>query len=844
MNLIKNAACLLLLASVSVSAAEDIKVRQFKHAGPFAVQKPVISDSLNVNGKAFELNNLMKTPLAFGKVLQQATTLEVDTAGFVRLAYQKGINGLHVCSFYLNSDRFVKGTLEVEGTGRFEVYVDDKKVCEKSSVDSTQSKAGSASSQLTLEPRRYEVVIKYLTTDNDPAEPVLKAGFKSKGKAVVEASVNPNARYTVNNIIEGKDFSGVSLSPNGKYALVKYIERFTAGKSKQYTQLTDVATGKVLFTEDGSARDARWMPVSNKLYYTATGMKGTELIVMDPKTMEKVKLVDDLPKGSFQFTPDEKTLLFSIEEEGPKENSDLIRVLEPSDRLPGWRNRSFIHRYVLSTGLMEQLTYGHNSTYLNDVSADSRYILFSTSERVLTSLPFSRNSTYKLDLQTMAVDTLWEKAPYVSQATFSPDGKQLLVSGSGDAFDGIGLNVKEGQISNSYDGQLFVFDLATRKAKALTKEFDPSVVGGVWNIYDKQIYFMAEDKDYQRIFCCNPQTGQIKPVAVTEDVINSYSLALTAPVLMYYGQSVSNANRLYTYDLKGSKSRLVYDLSAEKLQYITFGEVHDWNFTSDEGTTIQGRYYLPPNFDKTKKYPMIVYYYGGTSPTNRALEARYSMHMYAAQGYVVYTLNPSGTTGFGQEFSARHVNAWGKVTADEIIKGTETFCQEHPFVDSKKIGCIGASYGGFMTQYLQTRTDLFAAAISHAGISALSSYWGEGYWGYGYCAVANAGSYPWNNAELFTKQSPLFNADKIKTPLLLLHGNADTNVPVGESIQMFAALKLLGKTVEFIQVDGENHGIVGYSKRIGWQNSIFAWFAKYLQDDSAWWDSLYPERTL
>jgi Dipeptidyl aminopeptidases/acylaminoacyl-peptidases len=161
---------------------------------------------------------------------------------------------------------------------------------------------------------------------------------------------------------------------------------------------------------------------------------------------------------------------------------------------------------------------------------------------------------------------------------------------------------------------------------------------------------------------------------------------------------------------------------------------------------------------------MIVYYYGGTSPTNRALEARYSMHMYAAQGYVVYTLNPSGTTGFGQEFSARHVNAWGKVTADEIIKGTETFCQEHPFVDAKKIGCIGASYGGFMTQYLQTRTDLFAAAISHAGISALSSYWGEGYWGYGYCAVANAGSYPWNNAELFTKQSPLFNADKSRLP--------------------------------------------------------------------------------
>ena len=133
-------------------------------------------------------------------------------------------------------------------------------------------------------------------------------------------------------------------------------------------------------------------------------------------------------------------------------------------------------------------------------------------------------------------------------------------------------------------------------------------------------------------------------------------------------------------------------------------------------------------------------------------------------------------------------------------------------MNEKKIGCIGASYGGFLTQYLQTRTDIFAAAISHAGISALSSYWGEGYWGYGYCSVANAGTYPWN--------------------------------AIAESSQMFAALKILGKTVEFVQVDGENHGIVGYQKRIGWQNTIYAWFAKWLKDEPEWWKALYPDRTL
>ena len=220
----------------------------------------------------------------------------------------------------------------------------------------------------------------------------------------------------------------------------------------------------------------------------------------------------------------------------------------------------------------------------------------------------------------------------------------------------------------------------------------------------------------------------------------------------------------------------------------------------------------------------------------------YAAQLFASRGYVVYVVNPSGTIGFGQEFSARHVNAWGQRTADDIIEGTKQFCAEHPFVNDKKIGCLGASYGGFMTQYIQTRTDLFAAAASHAGISNVTSYWGEGYWGVGYNAVAAAQSYPWNNPELFTRQGSLFNADKIKTPLLLLHGTSDTNVPIGESIQLYNALKILGKTVEFIQVDGENHFIADYPKRVLWHNSIMAWFARWLQDAPQWWNDLYPDR--
>ena len=107
-----------------------------------------------------------------------------------------------------------------------------------------------------------------------------------------------------------------------------------------------------------------------------------------------------------------------------------------------------------------------------------------------------------------------------------------------------------------------------------------------------------------------------------------------------------------------------------------------------------------------------------------------------------------------------------------------------------------------------------------------------------------AESYPWTRKDLYVDRSPLFNADKINTPILFLHGDADTNVPVGESIQMFTALKLLGKETAFVAVKDQNHHILDYNKRQMWQNTIFAWFAKYLQDDSTWWDAIYTPKSL
>lgn len=815
-----------LLFSSSLYAA-DIQIKQFKHTGPIALSAPIMTDSLNVNRKQFDLKELLKTNISFEKAFNSPSLTEADSNGMVSLQNAGKGYSMHLLSFYLNSDRFCKGQLKVKGNGTFQVYVDGKEV--------------NAESNLNLEPRRYEVVIKYLA-DQSLSHPELNVIYDTASDAIVEATTNPEKRYTLTDVMTGKDVAGASLSPNGQYALISYVNRFEGGESEYWGQLR-TADGKVLM-QSKELVGAAWMPKSNAYYFTRKGMKGRELVSVNPVDHKETILANHIPEGSFFMSPDEKNLFYMVQENGPQEDKEIKRIIEPEDRIPGFRNRSFIWKYNLESGLYQQLTFGHHTTAINDISQDGKLMLFSTTSNGYTSLPLSRTSLYCLNLETMTAETIWEDAAYRNAALFSPQGDELLVFGTGDSFGGIGRNVKKGQTVNSFDGQLFIYNLKTKKARPLTKDFNPNVSTAVWSKSDGQIYLQGEDEDCVRIFKCNPKNGEISRLNLPEEVIARFALAEKAPVMLSYGQSASNANRLYTYHLDKDKAILIDDLSAEKLKDVKLGEVHQWDFKSADGTRIQGRYYLPPHFDPNKKYPLIVNYYGGTSPTSRNMEGRYATHMYAAQGYVVYIVNPSGTTGFGQEFSARHVNAWGDKTADEIIRGTELFCKEHPFVDKTKIGCIGASYGGFMTQYLQTKSNLFAAAISHAGISALSSYWGEGYWGYSYCSIANANTYPWSNPDFFTQHSPLFHADKINTPLLLIHGNADTNVPVGESIQMFAAMKILGKEVELIEVEGQDHHIIDYSKRTKWQNTLFAWFAKWLKGQPEWWDELYPKRNL
>lgn len=845
----KKTVALLAAFCALLANAEAFKVESWRVSEPIVVRTPFMNDSISPKGDKFKSTDLLNSRTHKNV---KGAVMSANTEGVITLAGSPVENAtIQVMQTSLRSERFAKGQLKVTSQLPFKVELNGADLTSKLTVEKDSVTAQStASASLRLEPERDVVLtVRLLAQASDSIEnPTVGVVFEPDSEfenAVLVAGPDMLRRFNLDDSQYGNRVSGLSMSPDGKYLITYFYNYYSADRYSSYSTLTDLRSNKEV--NANLPAGVKWMPTGSKLYMTQKVADGFDVILVDPVTGKQKIYAESVPVDNFTWSPTGDAIYYSHIDEGVKEQGPLRRYATPDDRQPGDRRRSFIVRYNPETGISERLTFGNHSTWINDISLDGTKLLCSTRWEAPTTRPFYGATFYILDVNTLKADTLVAPGPaFVDNGRFSPDASQVLFTGSPAAFNELGKNTGAEPIANDYDKQLYLMDVATKQVKPMTFNFDPNVVQIIsWNTANNQIYLRAEEGFGHNIYSLNPTSGVFTKLPTDIENVTSATMGNeSAERIAYVGHSYTAAWKAFVLNVKKNRNMVLADPRAEELAKIELGKVDSWKFTASDGSEIDGIICYPPNFNPEKKYPLIVYYYGGTSPTAKSITQPYTPQLFASRDYVVYVLNPSGTTGYGQEFSARHVNAWGKRTANEIIEGVTKFCQAHPFVDSTKIGCLGASYGGFMTQYLQTLTPMFSAAVSHAGISNVTSYWGEGYWGYTYNSKAAANSYPWNNPELFTQQGSLFNADKINTPLLLLHGTADTNVPIGESIQIFNALRILGKEVEFISVEGEDHFIADYPKRILWHNSIMAWFERWLRDDPSWWNDMYPQRHL
>ncbi len=847
---------------------QTVQIDTWLKSGNYSLMLPVYESVENVKGEAFGYSDLLKYAYLDAKSMKPAegdTLLwhgevtrweEIKTAknGFARAArrHERSSDQLTYFAAYISTDRWMDATIHIKSPQLFQAFLNGKPIATKSSLDAADaSETGGEKKSLDLERGKHLLLIKSVKPEISETDWEVKAEITFDSyydDANLRVTTLPKEIMNIHHLLEGEFVDDAEISPDGNHVLMKFSEvKPPEGDRQRWMEVRNLETGRMIHSfRHAKISSAEWAPVGNVISYrTSDKNNGSSIWLFDLDKMTDKKILSDVEDlGNWQWAPDGSFIIYSIGEESEENDEGLKRYEGMPDRWPWWRSRSFLYQLDVESGITRRLTHGHVSTGLQDISPDGSKLLFSQSIPNFSKRPYSEQVLVEMDLQDFSLDTIWVNN-MSGNCSYSPDGTKLLVLGSPALFGDMGINLSEDLIPNDYDTQAYLYDLATGDVDPISFNFDPAINSVEWSRYDKnRIYFLASDRTYRKVFVYDLNTRYFEEVPAGFDVVSSFSLAHARPLMVCTGSDISTPPFASKVTLDEGNVEVIADPRAAQYREVVFGKTEEWNFVNDEGTQIEGRIYFPPDFDKSKKYPLIVYYYAGTSPTERSFGGRYPMNIFAAQGYVIYNLQPSGATGYGQEFSAAHVNNWGITVADEIIKGTEHFLEDHDFVDPDKVGCIGASYGGFMTMLLQTRTDLFAAAISHAGISSISSYWGEGYWGYLYNAVAAAENFPWNNPDLYVEQSALFNADKIETPLLLLHGGSDTNVPIGESIQLYTALKLLDKPVEMIEVAGQDHHILDYKKRIKWQKTIFAWFDFWLKDQPEWWYKLYPERNL
>ncbi|MBS2101134.1 S9 family peptidase [Carboxylicivirga linearis] len=829
---------LLTLFTTLASANNKVECLQWKVSNITQLSKPAFSEFNSVDNKPFKLASLLSGA-------QSVKSLNTNQWSPLTINEDSVITGitnetqLIWLEGFVTSNQYAKVDFSFFANGLFEIYLDGEKV-------KTQSKTSEKeiNTELTLYTGKHQILVKLLSTEED-LKIAASLTVKDDTDIALNWTTNSTREITIHDVIEGKYIQSARISPSGKYILISEGEVLEeSGKRERSMQVFDISKNRTLYSYPGnSLTAAKWLPKSDKISYTVKKDKLADLYVLDVTTGEELLLakgIDDL--GSINWSPNEDYVIFSRSKKADKVGHHK-RIFGNDDRLPYFRTRSFLYKLDLSNGVIQPLTTGFLSTSLHDIKPDGSKILFSTSSMDYTVVPFSKQTLFEMNLETLELDTIWKDKTYGGSCDYSPDGKKLLVSGSPETFGDLGVDVQNDHLPNSYDRQLYIFDLQTKEAEAITKTFDPSVGSAFWKT-DNEIYLTASDKDLVKLFKYNIKSQSFTPYSLPVEVVSRIDFAKNGPMAVYNGTSISTPEKLFTINLKKGESKPIIFPKEETFNHIAFGETERWDFENKNGTNITGTVYYPKDYDASKKYPVIVYYYGGTSPTSRSFGGRYPKNIWAANGYMVYVLQPSGATGFGQSFSALHVNGWGTDAIDDIIDGTKKFLAAHPTADANNVGCIGASYGGFTTMMLQTRTNIFKTAISHAGISDISSYWGEGYWGYSYSAGATKNSYPWNRRDIYVDNSPLFNADKFNNSILLLHGTADTNVPVGESLQYYAALKILDKEVEMVLIEGEDHHILDYDKRIQWHNTIISWFDKMLKDQPAQWNELYPDKNL
>ncbi|MDZ4839323.1 MAG: S9 family peptidase [Bacteroidota bacterium] len=663
---------------------------------------------------------------------------------------------------------------------------------------------------------------------------------------------NAQQQLTIDKLFQLKRVGNAELSPDGKKLL------FIVGE----TVMKDNATIRLLYTTDlkGESKTlistvedkilyAVWRPDGKKIGYMATSSGSPQMWEMNPDGTDKQRLTNIVDGISgFVYSPDGNKLLYvkdiqvepTIQDLYPDLTKVKGRIYDELNyrHWDTWNDGSYTHIFVTNidrtghyaadgkdllkgqrfdspikpSGGTEQLAW----------SIDGNSVVYACKKQTGTEYAYSTNSDlYMYDLTTGTELNLTESNKgYDMDPTFSPDGKFIAYLSMARA----------GYESDK--NRIMLYDIAKKTVIEVTEKLDRTTNAISWQPDGKMLYAIIEDQATKQVYAYDIKKKTLNPVTKGEHDYVSITVGLDgkAPVIVGGKMTISQPIEFYAIDAKTGIETELTHTNKEALAAIKMGRVEKRMIKATDGKDILTWVIYPPNFDATKKYPTLLYCQGGPQgAVSQFFSSRWNFQLMASYGYIVVAPNRRGLQSFGQEWCDAIIGDYGGQAMTDLTTAIDEVSKES-YVDTARIGAVGASFGGYTVYWLagHNTNRRFKSFIAHCGMYNMESWYGSTEEMF-FAKNDQKESY-WDNPANFDKNSPHNFAKNWNTPILVIHNEKDFRVPLTQGLDAFNAAQSQGIKSRFLYFPDENHWVLKPQNGLLWTRVFYDWLERTLPE--------------
>ncbi len=652
---------------------------------------------------------------------------------------------------------------------------------------------------------------------------------------------------TFDDMIQMHRVGEAQVSPDGKWvAYTVSTPDMDANRGASNVWVVPTTGGASLqLTQSGHDSSPVWSPDGKTIAFLSSRSGDSQVYLLSMDGGE-AKPLTHLSTGAdiVKWSPDGKTIAFtsgvypdckddgcnSARDSEKEKNKVKAHVAEHLlyRHWTHWNEGKRAHLFVTSadgSGTPRDLTAGANYDVPPDerggpsdlnFSPDSKEICFTAVTDPVEAIS-TNGDLFIVPVAGGEVKRITTNPGFDGGPAYSPDGKYI---------------VYHAQLTPEYESdrwRVMLYDRATHKIENLSEGFDRSANELTWSADNKTIYFTAENETLQPIYAMAPRVGA-EPKKVIADSYNlGISLSSDGKTLAFERTSLTLPAEVFAAASDGTGARQLTHHNDSILASLRMNAPETFWFDGAGGTKVQAMMIRPPDFDASKKYPLLVVLHGGPQTMfSNAWGYRWNAQVFSAAGYVPLMINRRGSTGYGQKFTDEITNDWGGKPYVDVMNGVDFVLKKYSYIDGSRMAAAGGSYGGYMADWIATHTGRFKAIISHAGIyDKAAMYATEELW----FEEHDMQGMPWTNPESYRKWAPLTYASelgKFKTPTLVIAGERDYRVPYTQSLEFFNTLQRQEVPSKLVVFPDEGHWILKPQNSRFWYKTFLEWLAKYL----------------